>query len=194
VPGVLTLTAGLFGKLPARGDFVRLGLPRSFTDPWDEWLKQGIAASRQALGEGWMAAWMEAPVWRFALAPGLCGPDAVSGLWLPSVDRVGRCFPLTLAALTPCLDAAWLDGAEALGRAALEEDLPPEAIATGLAALPASDAAAGADAPCLCWTEGAPRVPPCRLAAPALPPAADFAAMLDAGQPHGAWLALEDTR
>lgn len=193
MPGVLTLTAGLFGKLPARGDFVRVGLPRSFTDPWDEWLKQGIAASRQVLGEEWMAAWMEAPVWRFALAPGLCGPDAVSGLWLPSVDRVGRCFPLTLAALVPCLGAAWLDGAEALGRAALEEDLGPEAIAAGLAALPASDAT-GADAPCLCWTEGGPRVPPCRLAAPALPPPADFAAMLDAGQSHGAWPALEDTR
>ena len=29
---------GLFGKLPAHGDFVRRHLPRSFVTPWDEWL------------------------------------------------------------------------------------------------------------------------------------------------------------
>ncbi|MGH7155184.1 MAG: type VI secretion system-associated protein TagF, partial [Acetobacteraceae bacterium] len=37
---------GLFGKLPARGDFIRIGLPRDFTDPWDEWLRLVLSASR----------------------------------------------------------------------------------------------------------------------------------------------------
>ena len=35
---------------------------------------------------------------RFWLAPGVLTPDAWSGLLMPSVDRVGRHFPFTLAA------------------------------------------------------------------------------------------------
>ena len=43
MPGVV---AGFYGKLPARGDFVRAGLPRDFIDPWDAWLQSVIAGSR----------------------------------------------------------------------------------------------------------------------------------------------------
>ncbi len=100
--GVLPRAAiGFYGKLPARGDFVQAGLPRSFTDPWDRWLQRVLAASQAMLGDRWLPAWLEAPVWRFALMPGVCGPDPALGLWLPSVDRVGRHFPLTLAAVMP---------------------------------------------------------------------------------------------
>ena len=49
--------------------------------------------SRDALGEGWLETYLTAPVWRFALAAGCCGP-AAAGIWLPSVDRVGRYYPL----------------------------------------------------------------------------------------------------
>src|ERR1700739_3155085 len=116
--------AGFYGKLPARGDFVRSGLPRDFTDPWDAWLAQAIAGSRTRMGDDWLPAFLEAPVWRFVLAPGLCGERAVLGLVLPSVDRAGRYFPLTFAALfdegSAVADAAWLDRCEAAGRAALE--------------------------------------------------------------------------
>ena len=93
---------GLFGKLPARGDFVRAGLPGDFVAAWDHWLEEVIGATRARLGAAWLPAFLEAPVWRFALAPGLCGAASVSGLWLPSVDRVGRYYPLTLAAITRC--------------------------------------------------------------------------------------------
>ena len=41
---------------------------------------------------------MMAPIWRFALAPGVAGPLPMLGVMMPSVDRVGRQFPLTLAA------------------------------------------------------------------------------------------------
>ncbi len=58
---------------------------------------------------------MEAPIWRFLLPAGACGAQAALGVWLPSVDRVGRQFPLALCALAPLgadlLDGgAWLDG------------------------------------------------------------------------------------
>ena len=89
------------GKLPARGDFVRAGLPRDFTDPWDDWLQSVMAGSRALMGEAWLPAFLEAPVWRFTLPPGMCGEQAVLGLMLPSVDKAGRYFPLTFAALQP---------------------------------------------------------------------------------------------
>src|ERR1700744_3183202 len=90
---------GFFGKLPARGDFVREGLPRDFTDAWDAWWQRGLAAVQQRPRQEWQASWLEAPVWRFILPPGLCGRGAVLGLWLPSVDSVGRYSPLTIAAV-----------------------------------------------------------------------------------------------
>ena len=33
------------------------------------------------------------------LAPGVCGPDAAAGVVMPSIDRVGRYFPLAVVAL-----------------------------------------------------------------------------------------------
>jgi type VI secretion system protein ImpM len=186
--------AGFCGKIPARGDFVGAGLPRAFVDPWHDWIEHRLAASRKVLGESWLAAWLEAPVWRFALAPGLCGPVAAIGLWLPSVDSAGRYFPLTLAALAAGREAAalvaggggFLVAAEAAGRAALADDLPPEVLA---ARIGAASAAAPADpgidprrhpwAACLWWTEGAPRVAAGAFALPELPDGARFAAMLD---------------
>ena len=127
--------AGFYGKLPARGDFVRAGLPRDFTDPWDDWLQSVIAGSRSLMGEAWLPAFLEAPVWRFTLPPGMCGAQAALGLMLPSVDRAGRYFPLTFAALQParcrrrgrrCRGST---RCEAAGRAALEQDTPPQEIA-----------------------------------------------------------------
>lgn len=129
---------GLYGKVPAHGDFVRRGLPTSFVGPWDAWLAAGIAAARERLGSHWEAAWDSAPAWRFALPAGVCGPDAVAGVMLPSQDQVGRRFPITLAALlppgaaTPAAD--WFDALEAAalaGRAgqadadALSAAVPP---------------------------------------------------------------------
>src|SRR5713226_4821463 len=99
---------GFCGKLPGRGDFVAAGLPRRFTEAWHDWLQPVLAASRHALGEDWLAAWLEAPVWRFALSPGICGPDSVLGLWMPSVDSVGRHFPLTFAAIASNADPVLL--------------------------------------------------------------------------------------
>jgi type VI secretion system protein ImpM len=184
---------GFHGKIPARGDFVQAGLPRAFTDPWDRWMRRMVAASRAVLGETWLPAWLEAAIWRFALSPGICGPDAVIGLWMPSVDRVGRYFPLTLAAVARDADTrrllreggGFLAVAEDAGRDALENDLPPDELAVRLAAamrVPPTDA--GAD-PFLCpaegglwWTEGAPRVSAGAFACGGLPDENTFVAML----------------
>jgi type VI secretion system protein ImpM len=122
---------GFYGKLACRGDFVSRGLPQSFIQPWDQWLAAGIQASQHALGEQWLEAYLVSPLWRFVLAPGLCGPDAVVGVLMPSIDRVGRYFPLSVAqVLAPgeSLAAAvadrdeWLEAAESVLLATLEAD------------------------------------------------------------------------
>jgi type VI secretion system protein ImpM len=86
----------VYGKLPARGDFVARRLRRSFIDVWDEWLQEALLASQAELGEKWLELYLVSPVWRFALGTGCCGPATICGILMPSVDSVGRYFPLML--------------------------------------------------------------------------------------------------
>ena len=88
---------GFYGKIPSNGDFVSRHLPRTFVDPWDQWLQESISSSRQQLGDDWLNSYLIGPIWRFALSSSVCGDNAWVGLVMPSVDRVGRYFPLTLA-------------------------------------------------------------------------------------------------
>lgn len=92
---------GFYGKLPAKGDFVTRRLTRAFVDPWDGWLQEVISDSRDRLGEAWLQAYLNAPIWCFVLSPGVCGGDVMAGVLMPGVDRVGRYFPLTIAAPLP---------------------------------------------------------------------------------------------
>jgi type VI secretion system protein ImpM len=182
MPGAVEseILRGFAGKIPARGDFVHAGLPRDFTDPWHDWQTVVIAGSRTLMGEAWLDAFLEAPVWRFVLPAGLCGPRAAVGLIMPSVDKVGRYFPLTLAALpdagTPNADdwAGWLDAVETLGRLALDEDAPPERLMQPSA----PSGTFTSETSSLWWTDGGPRVAASRLSLPSLPDAACFASML----------------
>jgi type VI secretion system protein ImpM len=187
----LKAEAGLFGKLPSRGDFVQLGLPGSFVRPWDAWLQQAMAGSQERMGDAWLPAYLESPVWRFVLPGGMCGAGAVLGLLMPSVDRVGRYFPLTLAAVfppgagVPAEDAAarWLEVCEDAGRAALDDDVPPDEVARQVAGqIPLGAGAAADDSRSgVWWTDGGPRVAATRLVLATLPDAAQFAVMLGAG-------------
>jgi type VI secretion system protein ImpM len=175
---------GFYGKLPARGDFVRRGLPRAFVDAWDAWLSEVIGATRASAGGAWLPAFREAPVWRFALPAGLCGADAAAGLMLPSVDRVGRYFPLTFAAVGACAPVDdWLDRCEEAGRAALEQDLDPDAVMAMLR-VPDPQPTRAPVEHAEWWTEGSKRVGPGRLTMAGLPDAAAFARMLGLDAEH----------
>lgn len=126
---------GVFGKLPARGDFLARGLPAEFGEAWHGWLVRGLGAARAVLGARLAEVWRMAPAWRFLLAAGLAGPRVAAGVMVPSIDRVGRAFPLTLVRLAdgPLEPAAllagppWLDRLEAAARAALDPALDLEA-------------------------------------------------------------------
>lgn len=135
---------GLFGKLPSTGDFVRERLPLSFVEPWDAWLQEGMVASRADLGACWLDRYLVAPVWHFVLAAGVCGPQPVAGVLLPSVDSVNRHFPLTLAVLLPeawrpfaalAGLAGWFARAEALALDCLDPAMPLTDLAARLAAI-----------------------------------------------------------
>ncbi|HUO80222.1 MAG TPA: type VI secretion system-associated protein TagF [Steroidobacteraceae bacterium] len=95
------MDVGLYGKLPSHGDFLRRRVSDSFVGAWDAWLQQSVAASHAALGERWLDVYLTSPVWRFAAAAGVLGHGPVAGVMTPSVDRVGRYFPLAVVSEGP---------------------------------------------------------------------------------------------
>ncbi|MBO9738738.1 type VI secretion system-associated protein TagF [Xanthomonas axonopodis pv. begoniae] len=111
---------GFHGKLPGVGDFVQRRLPASFVRPWDTHFANCLDTVRQQLGQRWPGAYRSSGLRAFALGPGVCGAQAWAGLLGPGEDRVGRCFPLTVAMPLPhmCLpSAAWFGAVAAcLGR------------------------------------------------------------------------------
>lgn len=146
----MTLTRpepGFYGKLPILGDFVTRRLPRDFLAPWDGWLQSSLAASREELGEVWLNSYLNSPIWRFALSPGVCGNSAWAGILMPSVDKVGRYFPLTVAAsidsgncLAYLMSSAeqWFVHLEDAALSGLEDGLDPEAFDRLIKNIPAA--------------------------------------------------------
>jgi type VI secretion system protein ImpM len=133
---------GVFGKLPSRGDFISRRLPATFLEPWDQWLQGGVACSKEQLAGQWLDIYMTSPIWRFALSAGVAGQECWAGVMIPSVDRVGRYFPLTLASALPpranpfevMTEAAdWFTKAETLLLTCLGEDFDFDAFEQGLA-------------------------------------------------------------
>ena len=125
-----SVVPGWYGKIPALGDFASRRLPTRFISQWDTWLQHGIATSRAQLAERWLDLYLTSPIWRFALLPGVCGEHTWAGVLMPSVDKVGRHFPLTLAvALAPPVSIAsvfaahdWYAAIERVALAALRLD------------------------------------------------------------------------
>jgi type VI secretion system protein ImpM len=132
---------GFYGKAPAFGDFVRRRLPRSFLDDWDSWLQKSIFKSREQLSGAWLEDYLTSPLWRFVLSPGVCGEQATSGVLMPSVDAVGRYYPMTIAILLPegsnplaVADEgeAWFRGAEEIALYCLDDGFRMEEMETRL--------------------------------------------------------------
>jgi type VI secretion system protein ImpM len=136
---------GWYGKIPYLGDFASRRLPQTFIGPWDGWLQQSIAASRTQLAARWLEVYLHSPIWRFVLLPGVIGNSLWAGLMMPSVDKVGRHFPLTLAVeLVPqpglfvAVMAArqWYAELEDAALATLDTGYPVEQFEASLAELP----------------------------------------------------------
>lgn len=127
--------AGYYGKLPLRGDFIQRNLDSDFITSWDNWLQSVIARSRETLGEQWLNYYLVSPIWRFYLPTD--NGIVYCGVMLPSVDKVGRYFPFTLASIVDQKSTAeqyilnnqqWFNQAEDLALQALDESISLEQL------------------------------------------------------------------
>jgi type VI secretion system protein ImpM len=84
------LTPGFFGKIPATGDFVSRRLAGAFVRFWDQFAARHLVPLLTA------ERWDDNIGLRFLL--GATGHAPMAGLVLASSDRIGRRFPLTVAA------------------------------------------------------------------------------------------------
>jgi type VI secretion system protein ImpM len=135
------MRCSLFGKLAAKRDFIALSAPRDFLSAWEPWMQGCVSASRDALGKDWQQAYLTAPIWRFWLGADICGATVV-GAFMPSLDGVGRYYPLTLfacadshAAIAPPdieTHAAWFDAGESFLLSTLGHEVTFETITDGL--------------------------------------------------------------
>lgn len=136
---------GWYGKLPSVGDFAGRRLPPEFVEPWDSWLAQGLGLWRQDDAQ-WLATYLAMPSLRFAMnfTPGGALQRRLTLAWtgvlMPSVDRIGRYFPLTLACALPALPDAttlvpWLDRLDELALSTLHDDWAIETLESALLAL-----------------------------------------------------------
>jgi type VI secretion system protein ImpM len=160
--------AGWFGKIPALGDFASRRLPPEFISAWDDWLSEGLPEAQQSLGADWLECYLKAPIWCFALTPGVLDARPWCGVLMPSVDRVGRQYPLTFAAsFAPRIEIArpWWSAlievamrvkepgcdAEALETRLLAAQGVPPCVAAGPIESPLATALAGAGPATSLW-------------------------------------------
>ena len=86
---------GVFGKLPQKRDFIALNLPRAVLEPFENWLQSAVAVSRHELGQNWQDIYLVSPIWRFWIGADIL-TTTCAGALMPSVDSVGRFFPLAV--------------------------------------------------------------------------------------------------
>lgn len=126
---------GWWGKLPARGDFVGRGLPPRWRSDWDGWLQRGLAlAAAELEGAALRARLAGFAPWRYLALP--ARGETWCGILVPSRDRVGRVFPLTLAERWSAAPASPASCAARLARLQAAADQGPEALESAIAALP----------------------------------------------------------
>lgn len=130
---------GLFGKIPAKGDFVRHNIVDDAARSFEQWVQESNDALRGAGGELPIH-----PIHAVYTPPG--SASTVIAVIAPSQDQVGRKFPIVFFAqipsaaigqtfsVLPVAWSTWLEGAVALGMRAATLDV--DQLKMGLAALP----------------------------------------------------------
>lgn len=137
--------AGWHGKLPGASDFASRRLDARLVDLWDDWISAGLARLRADDAQGWVEAYLASPIWRFVQGPGFFPAPFHKTQWagvlMPSVDRVGRYYPLMLTAALDALPQStdarlqlwtWLEHLEDTAFDALDHDWPIETLEAAL--------------------------------------------------------------
>jgi len=136
------MVLAVYGKHPAKGDFLEHGIPAPLKPVLEGWLDTVLAQARADLGPAWEQVWHDAPVLRFWVGEAVWG-QPVAGVMAASQDRVGRRFPLVVfctgadAARVPAPtigdDGGWYDAlaAHLAGRLAQRDLAVPADLLTG---------------------------------------------------------------
>lgn len=147
------MPCALFGKLIGKRDFIAVNTPRDLLLAWEGWMQASLASSKNGLQGDWLKAYLHAPLWRFWLGPEICGMP-VKGVFMSSMDGVGRHFPLTVfsfvqngdgfASPSDVCDQGWFEAAEDFLLATIDAGEDYEAVLAGFGAL--ADGMAGVSA------------------------------------------------
>lgn len=128
----------IYGKHPAFGDFLSLGWEQGPLTRLEAWVQEVLPQLRYDMGDGWAAAWDDAPILRFWIGPDLLGTP-LYGLWVPACDKVGRRYPFLLGVAGHLIDPPVHPDHDPTGYEALEAHLnsldheePPEGGVKGL--------------------------------------------------------------
>lgn len=109
-------------------------MSHAMTTEWDGWLRAGMDELRRMDDTGWADQFVNAPLW-FFIARLDASVSPVMGALAPSMDRVGRYYPLTVMATAPHADwpladdscvNAFLAGARATIVEARRQSMPVE--------------------------------------------------------------------
>lgn len=144
---------GFYGKLPAVGDFVQRNLATSTIAAVDAWLQQGMYLLGQQ-GQTFQDSYMVSHVGFFVVPAPLWAAQPVAGFIMPSVDRVGRLFPLVFLQSIEADQAAdlgalssELEHTSSIAITALQQRLVPDELYQRLLATAASPGTADAVTP-----------------------------------------------
>ena len=92
-----------FGKVPRMGDFVRVRAHAEPTASFENWIQEAMAYGEAKRGAAWPAIYQGGAIHAFVFRPPKKSKSAspasvVAGVFRPSLDAVGRRFPLVVAA------------------------------------------------------------------------------------------------
>ena len=86
----------IIGKLPAHGDFIARGVAYKARDRFDRWLSEWMELGREAHGAQFQSVYETAAPW--LLESGSC-----TAILMPSMDAVGRLYPILALCHADCV-------------------------------------------------------------------------------------------
>ena len=100
-----------YGKLPSAADFVGRRMPHAMETDWDNWIRSGMDQLRHEGGTKWQERFVRCPIW-FFMYPTQTQGVLAAGAIAPSIDRVGRYYPITVMAFSPPHTEGFTDDAQ----------------------------------------------------------------------------------
>lgn len=90
----------VFGKTPRMGDFLRVGSGGPAGEALEQWVEQGLGLAEAKRGSAWPGIYSAGATYAFVFRPprASASRETLVGVIKPSVDAVGRRFPLVVYA------------------------------------------------------------------------------------------------